>query len=238
MVSPLSTGHGSVPETIEGRDTALLVPSSRSSREENSVPFPLTRVTTPPFGSVRSTSAPLHPTRASRERLKAALETLDLKEHLKPTLGDTTTRGSTLDEGGQGDTAKGGQEEGVACASGNDSLRQPKGGKLLRSDDGSSGHGSSRGKEGRRLKIGAVAFGSDGGEIPAATAPRSRGRAKVYSDDRVSGISLEAEHGEGLNYISMEAAETIGRLRARVTELELSEQVCEHRELVSFSQSV
>lgn len=218
--SPLPAGPDLVSRTKEGRNAVgLLVPSSRSSREEDSVPVPLTRATTPPFGSARSPSAPLHPTRASRERLKAALETLDLKERLRPTVG-----GSTTTKGEQRATARVGQEGGAVRASGSDSLCKLRSRTSLTGNDGSSGGGGGR-RGARRLGIGAVAFGSKGGGSSAGAAARSRDRAKECSEHRVGGISLEAEHGEDPGYISMEAAEIIGRLRARVAELELSEQV-------------
>ncbi|CAM9219093.1 unnamed protein product, partial [Sphacelaria rigidula] len=76
--------------------TVLLVPQPTPlSHDGDSVPLPLTRATTPPCGPARPPSAPLHPTRASRERLNAALETLELKERLRPTDRDMTVQGDT-----------------------------------------------------------------------------------------------------------------------------------------------
>ncbi|CAM9593385.1 unnamed protein product [Ectocarpus sp. 4 AP-2014] len=67
-----------------------------STVASRSAPFPRAGVITPPFGPARSPSEPLHPTRASRERLEAALEGLDLKERLRPT---TTVGGDNADSG-------------------------------------------------------------------------------------------------------------------------------------------
>lgn len=67
-----------------------------STAASRSAPFPRTGAITPPFGPARSPSEPLHPTRASRERLEAALEGLDLKERLRPT---TTVGGNDGDNG-------------------------------------------------------------------------------------------------------------------------------------------
>ncbi|CBJ25623.1 hypothetical protein Esi_0003_0342 [Ectocarpus siliculosus] len=81
----------------EQESTSQTPTSSRvSTAASRSAPFPRTGAITPPFGPARSPSEPLHPTRASRERLEAALEGLDLKERLRPT---TTVGGNNPDNG-------------------------------------------------------------------------------------------------------------------------------------------
>lgn len=81
----------------EQESTSQTPTSSRvSTAASRPAPFPRAGAITPQFGPARSPSEPLHPTRASRERLEAALEGLDLKERLRPT---TTVGGNNADNG-------------------------------------------------------------------------------------------------------------------------------------------
>lgn len=84
--SPAKLGFAAAVVREEKRTGETAQPPTRLSVSDSG-PVPRTRAITPPLGPVRSPSEPHHPTRASRERLKAALEDLDLKERLRPTVG-------------------------------------------------------------------------------------------------------------------------------------------------------
>lgn len=225
-------------------DMAIRVPSMRSFPDEHSRPVPRTRAITPPLGPARSPFAPLHPTRASRERLKAALETLDLKERLKPASGDDTLARSSSQLKATRTSARGveGEEpamEGLLRA-GNDFNIQyvfdrsdlginPAGitDINVRSSRASVVGGGGGGDRGGSVGRGRRMTGTRGVNyhgIGRRSGARARGRRDGHRDEDGGG-GLGPGVAYRLGYTPREAAETIGRLRARVAELELSEQV-------------
>lgn len=233
-------------------------------------PVPRTRAITPPLGPARSPSEPLHPTRASRERLEAALETLDLKERLRPTVAGedhTSVRRSATGSGGRlpagggegsvflqnenrstedvSAAAAGAAGAGAGAMSRRTSLpgsRRPAKGADARpaassfnrtpaNRDGTGGGGrvstagmreAGAGERGRRSRW-AVGY-----LVGKKNGNRNRQQGVVGLEQRRLGSSIDDSDGGGdVEYAdrSRAAPEVIGRLRARVAELELTEQV-------------
>ncbi|CAM9672089.1 unnamed protein product, partial [Hapterophycus canaliculatus] len=256
-------------ELEEGRGTAARAPAnSRASAAAASQagPVPRTGAITPPFGPARSPSEPLHPTRASRERLEAALEGLDLKERLLPTAG---VRHDVDDKGGSHAASC----PGVHKKSSDRIVEAPLPVEIVRGDAGTSRRrASSLGVQRRRpAKVGvarAPAPAADPAEfsfhrlrrVEVGGRAESKSRAGANESRQVAGVyeraararhvygrkSDGAEPGQwrrrlgevvhlgeadrlkdagGYDGGPEEAPEVIGRLRARVTELELKEQL-------------
>lgn len=231
-------------------------------------PVPRTRAITPPLGPARSPSEPLHPTRASRERLTAALATLDLKEFLKPSAvaaGEHTSgRRSYSSAGGRLPASAAGVAPGFS-RNGTRSAEKPLAASTAFSCRRASAAGHRRSPEGVAAAAVAPCFQApgdgngavDGRRITTTKAkavgadaegPRAR-RGIGFSFDRktgreggsggVGGGGIEERWLEGAAASggggsdddgmsgggSADAPEVIGRLRARVAELELTEQV-------------
>lgn len=263
--------YGEEEETVAQTPTSSRV-SAAASR---SGPVPPTGAITPPFGQARSPSEPLHPTRASRERLKAALEGLDLKERLRPT---TTVGGDGSDDGEDDHTS--------ATPSVRRRISYRSAGARLPAESsagGGAGAGASRrgassagGHRRRSARAVAASAAAAAAATPAGHAALSSRRLasvdvggrtssssrRIYSATRarmVAGVDEKgarvrrfssrgsaggagserrgrlgevvdlaaAEGGESAAYDggAEDAPEVIGRLRARVAELELTEQV-------------
>lgn len=210
------------------QDLAAQAPSSTrvSTAASRSGPVPLTGAITPPLGSARSPSEPLHPTRASRERLEAALEGLDLKERLRP----TASVGGNGQRGGGDDDDEDSRVRGTRSSHQSAGARIPGGSGLSRrlaSVDVGGGTGTSGGRRVSAIRARMVAGVDERGA--RARRPPGRGSGRAEQRRRLGEVVdlAAAERGDyaARDGGSEEAPEVIGRLRARVAELELSEQV-------------
>eukprot|EP00903_Cladosiphon_okamuranus_P009394 g8958.t1 len=220
----------------EQNPAAQIPPSTRvSTSASRSGPVPRTGAISPPLGSARSPSEPLHPTRASRERLEVALEGLDLKERLRPT--------ASVGRNGQGGDGGGGDDDdGDSGARGTRSSYRSAGARLpggsglsrrLASIDAGDGTGTSGGRRVSAFRERLVAGVDQRGARVRRPSGRASGRAAAGAgaeQRRRLGEMVDlaaAERGDLAAYDggSEEAPEVIGRLRARVAELELSEQL-------------
>lgn len=247
----------------EERGTIARTPaSSRASAAALSRggPVPRTVAITPPFGPARSPSEALHPTRASRERLEAALEGLDLKERLRPT---ANLRGGVDNNGGSHAASCPGARRRTSDGIVEAPVVPPE---SAREDAGSSRRRArSLGvQRSRPAKIGVARATADPTDPLfqrlRVVGPGGRGRAGPNESGRVAGVD---ERGARVRHVRSrrsggtepgqrkqrlgevvdlgvetrrrtaatcdggpeEAPELIGRLRARVAELELTEQV-------------
>ena len=239
-----STTHTSAARSRAGpeQDPAAVEtpPSARvSTAASRSGPVPRTGAITPPLGSARSPSEPLHPTRASRERLEAALEGLDLKERLRPT---ASVGGSAQGGGGSGDeddedggvhgTRSPHRSAGPCLPGGGRSGLSPR---RLASVDVGGGPGTSGGRRVSAIRARMVAGVDERGARVRRPSGRASGRAGAGAgaggeQRRRLGEVVDLAAAERIDLAaydggSEEAPEVIGRLRARVAELELSEQV-------------
>ncbi|CAM9406994.1 unnamed protein product, partial [Laminaria digitata] len=285
---PNSGGSGSVPspaklrfaaaEVIkEEKRTGEVTPTPTRLSASDSGPVPRTGAITPPLGPVRSPSEPHHPTRASRERLKAALEDLDLKERLRPTVGGDQHAGlrGVYDSAGEL-LLPASREEGPGLAQKGTPLTNRSSAAEATAAAGAAAAaaaaaevGSQRASSsGRRRPANTVATGTtsdvlrrssagggareNGGDrratsVRARTAgglrshrdnPFSSGRGKDGGGSgRDNGARLEqrrlGKDVEEANFLgdaahlgeSRDAPEVIGRLRAKVAELELTGQL-------------
>lgn len=230
-------------------DEALATPSRNPAG-----PLPRTRAITPPHGPARSPSIPLHPTHVSRELLKAALGTLgtlDLKERLKPTTGGDI---STLPLRDQEGTITGLPRNGylppaAASSAGNDKnargdardirvvadIASSLSRAISVGGDGRRARGRGRGKGYTKAGTGAVGLQNKGGRpAPAIVGVQSR-RGSLHDETRGVDNSRRPQRPggrdgrpldeENLEHNTTGTAEMVGRLRARVAELELTEQV-------------
>lgn len=270
--SPAKLGFATAVVREDERTGETAKTLSRLSASDSG-PIPLTRAITPPLGPVRSPSEPHHPTRASRERLKAALEDLDLKERLRPTVGggqhsvvrgmydsagellpptsreeepcfaqkavhlknqpsvaaaaaaaEAAAKAAALEAGPQRASSSGRRRPAKRVANGtaSDVLRR------------SSAGGARNGGDRRAASVGAR---TAGGLRSRRNSTFSSGKGNGGSNGRDNGARLERRHlGEGVeetNFVSdgahlgesRGAPEVIGRLRAKVAELELTGQV-------------
>lgn len=235
--------HRTEPEqdTAAQRPPSTKVPTTASSR---SGPVPRAGAITPPLGSARSPSEPLHPTRASRERLEAALEGLDLKERLRPTTsvggnGRGGRRGSGGGGGDSGEDEEGSGVHGARSSRRSAGARLPTAGSALSRRLASVDVGGGIGVGGGSRRASAIRMRKVAGvDERGARVRRLSGRASGRAGGVGSGseqrrrlgevIDLAAAERHGLTAYdggSEEAPEVIGRLRSRVVELELSEQV-------------
>ena len=238
-------------EEEEGQEKpAAQTPSRRrSAAASRSGPVPRAGAITPPLGPARSPSEPLHPTRASRERLEAALEGLDLKERLRPTAtvgGDGDGNGDRRDRGENtpGFPRVPSRSYGGGRA-GDRSAAERAGGELMslaspRSASVGAGDGDGRNRRVPFSRAPVVAGVDDRG----ARIRRFSGRRSGRAVSKQRGCSLGevvdlATAGGGDHRAAYDggpegAPEEIGRLRARVAELELSEQVCVVLDMLGF----
>lgn len=257
-------------ETVAQTPTSSRV--SAAAAASRSGPVPPTGAITPPFGPTRSPSEPLHPTRASRERLKAALEGLDLKERLRPTTvggdggdnGDdddnrtsaTTPRvrrrashrsaGARLSAESSGGTAAApapapaSRRRGSSSASGHrrrsaKATAIPASHAALSSRRLESVHAGGGGTTSNRRRVSAtrshMVAGVDekGARVRSLSISRGGGGARSERRGRLGEVIdlAAAEEGENTEYDGRadDAPEVIGRLRAKIAELELTEQV-------------
>eukprot|EP00752_Nemacystus_decipiens_P010589 g9430.t1 len=222
-----------------GQDAAGQTPPSTrvSTSASRSGPVPRTGAITPPIGSARSPSEPLHPTRASRERLEAALEGLDLKERLRPTvsLGVGGQGGDGSDDADDGDSngdGNGGDDYGARRSSRRSAgARSPAGSGLSRRlgsvDVGGGTDISGGGRRVSAIRARMVAGVDERGARVSRLPRKAGGRARVEQRRRLGEVVdlVAVERGDRDLGGSEEAPEVIGRLRARVAELELSEQL-------------
>lgn len=233
----------------------------------DSGPVSRTRAITPPFGSARSPSEPVHPTRASRERLQAALEGLDLKERLRPT-AEGRHRNSGLVT--LADHGSNGSEDGSAGFESSDSRPDSrrkeerlvgrswattKAGVAVAQHVSAPSHRAAKDSVLGAGRSAAADFSSN--SAPAKAGPRlvnpdgkSQRRRHGHDESRPgdksrgggrggirSAVSQKQEGGQSDRSLKIiggvatyfgdptDAPEVIGDLRARVAELELSEQV-------------
>lgn len=257
------------PAIVKGEEkqvTHETTPTPTRLSVSDSGPVPRTGAITPPLGPVRSPSEPHHPTRASRERLKAALEDLDLKERLKPTVGGDQHAGvcSMYDSAGElllparhgegPDFAKKSapltRQPSAAAAAEVTAFQRRSSSTRRRSATGVDNGASSdallrRSSAGGGAKNGSGRRATSVGARRAGGGQRSRRDNVAFSSGRNnsgghSGTRLEqhrlGKSVEEANFLgggdgarlgdSRETPEVIGRLRSKVAELELSEQVC------------
>ena len=219
--------------------TGQTPPSTRiSTTASRSGPVPRTGAITPPLGSARSPSEPLHPTRASRERLEAALEGLDLKERLRATasVGGNGQDGGGSDDADDDDDGGGARVTRVSHRSAGARLpaRSDLSRRLTSVDVGGGTGATGGGRRVSAIRARMVVAGVDErGARVRRLSGRASGRAGVGAGEeqrRRLGqvVDLAAAERNDLGAYdggSEEAPEVIGRLRARVAELELSEQV-------------
>lgn len=224
-------------------------PGAAAAATAGSGPVPRTRAITPPLGPARSPSEPLHPTRASRERLKAALENLDLKECLRPATGgdDRAVNAARLPSASQREVSaaftrseppRSPARITSVAAGRTKKMEQGVMGSVLpvrpRDSGGRSGDGVATTTRRRRVaadvdrkgprasrrhsSYGVEVGGGDYGGADRSEEGRRLGRGAV-----AAGVDREGDDSAFDD--PRNAPEVIGRLRARVAELELTEQV-------------